>query len=351
MVEIARAFTVTDARAAGHPGRADLLARRHRGRAAPGLRAPLRRRGRVSCILISHLPGRGAAARRPRRGDARRQGGRRRRRRATSRASSWSAAMGVVDRGGGGRGAPDAGGRRRDRPVRVRAVPAAGRGIEPAWPTPARSSASPGSPATARRDLLLRALRAPRTVGRPRARSRGPVALVAGDRQADGIFPLWSIADNITIGSLARLRQARLLIGPRSEAARRGRLAAADRHPHARPGPTTSCPVRRQPAEGAVRARARLRRADRPDGRPDARRRRRHQARGLRPDPRGSAAEGRTFLWYTTEIDELTNCDRVYVFPAAASSPTDPARRADRGAGHALLVPGGRGGCALTFRA
>ena len=26
------------------------------------------------------------------------------------------------------------------------------------------------------------------------------------------------------------------------------------------------------------------------------------------------ARQGRTFLWYTTETDELDNCDRVYVF-------------------------------------
>lgn len=29
---------------------------------------------------------------------------------------------------------------------------------------------------------------------------------------------------------------------------------------------------------------------------------------------RQEAAAGRTFLWYTTEIDELRNCDHVYVF-------------------------------------
>ena len=26
------------------------------------------------------------------------------------------------------------------------------------------------------------------------------------------------------------------------------------------------------------------------------------------------AAKGRTFLWYTTEMEELGNCDHVYVF-------------------------------------
>jgi ribose transport system ATP-binding protein len=29
---------------------------------------------------------------------------------------------------------------------------------------------------------------------------------------------------------------------------------------------------------------------------------------------RGEAAAGRTFLWYTTELEELQNCDHVYVF-------------------------------------
>ncbi len=30
--------------------------------------------------------------------------------------------------------------------------------------------------------------------------------------------------------------------------------------------------------------------------------------------PLYEAAKGRTFLWYTTEMDELANCDHVYVF-------------------------------------
>ena len=29
---------------------------------------------------------------------------------------------------------------------------------------------------------------------------------------------------------------------------------------------------------------------------------------------RDEAAAGRTFLWYTTETDELEHCDHVYVF-------------------------------------
>ena len=33
---------------------------------------------------------------------------------------------------------------------------------------------------------------------------------------------------------------------------------------------------------------------------------------------REEAAKGRTFLWYTTEMDELRNCDHVYVFREGA---------------------------------
>src|SRR4029077_160131 len=38
-----------------------------------------------------------------------------------------------------------------------------------------------------------------------------PVALIAGDRQSDGIFPLWSIAENIGIRSIAALRSGFLI--------------------------------------------------------------------------------------------------------------------------------------------
>ncbi len=47
---------------------------------------------------------------------------------------------------------------------------------------------------------------------------RESVALVAGDRQTDGIFPLWSIGKNITIGSMRRMLRG-ILIDPSREAA------------------------------------------------------------------------------------------------------------------------------------
>ncbi len=56
--------------------------------------------------------------------------------------------------------------------------------------------------------------------------------------------------------------------------------------PHAGHGQQHPLALRRQPAEGGVRPGPRFRRGDRADGRPDARRRCRHQARGLRPAAR-----------------------------------------------------------------
>src|SRR6201999_1190347 len=47
---------------------------------------------------------------------------------------------------------------------------------------------------------------------------QAPVALVAGDRQNDGVFPMMSIAENIGIGSLAPLRQGPLLLPRREQA-------------------------------------------------------------------------------------------------------------------------------------
>lgn len=52
-------------------------------------------------------------------------------------------------------------------------------------------------------DLLL-AIYAAALGGRGNVDVTATVALVAGDRQADGIFPLWSIAENIGVRSLAR---------------------------------------------------------------------------------------------------------------------------------------------------
>ena len=139
-----------------------------------------------------------------------------------------------------------------------------------------------------------------------------PVALVAGDRQSDGIFPLASIAQNIGIGSLARLRS-----GPFISARREAELARfwQDRI-HIR---TPSMDNNILSLSGGNQQKALFARALGSDARIV-----------LMDDPmrgvdigtklevydllREEARGGRTFLWYTTETEELEHCDHVYVF-------------------------------------
>ncbi len=139
-----------------------------------------------------------------------------------------------------------------------------------------------------------------------------PVALIAGDRQSDGIFPLWSIAENIGIRSLSRLRDGILI-----SAAREDELAAAwqkkinIRTPDLHNNILSLSGGNQQKAlfARALGSDARIVLMDDPMRGVDI---------GTKLEVydliRREAREGRTFLWYTTETDELDNCDHVYVF-------------------------------------
>lgn len=143
------------------------------------------------------------------------------------------------------------------------------------------------------------------------ARGQG-AALVAGDRQNDGVFAMWSIAENITISSLAHLKRG-ALIDPDAEHAmaeewqKRMGIRTPDMG-----NPILSLSGGNQ--QKALFARALASRSD----------------LILMDDPmRGvdvgtkrevysiiaqEAAQGRTFIWYTTELEELDYCDHIYVF-------------------------------------
>lgn len=145
-----------------------------------------------------------------------------------------------------------------------------------------------------------------------RTLAAAPVALVAGDRQTDGIFPLWSIAENITVGSLASLRR-----GPLISPAREQAMAEAWKQRVGIRSPNLANPI--LSLSGGNQQKALFARALGSDA-----------CIMLMDDPmrgvdigtkldvydliRSEAASGRTFLWYTTELEELQNCDHVYVF-------------------------------------
>ncbi|TPL47312.1 sugar ABC transporter ATP-binding protein [Mesorhizobium sp. B2-4-6] len=139
-----------------------------------------------------------------------------------------------------------------------------------------------------------------------------PVALVAGDRQSDGIFSQWSIAQNIGIRSLARLRNG-LLISPQREAelAEFWKQKIGIRTPDVNNNIFSLSGGNQQKAlfARALGSDAEIVLMDDPMRGVDI---------GTKLEVydlvREEAAKGRTFLWYTTETEELDNCDHVYVF-------------------------------------
>lgn len=139
-----------------------------------------------------------------------------------------------------------------------------------------------------------------------------PVAFVAGDRQRDGVFNQWSISQNIGVRSYARLARAGVLSPMRERA-----FAQSWRERIRIRTPDVDHPI--LSLSGGNQQKALFARALGSDA-----------GLVLMDDPmrgvdyatklevydlvREEAAQGRCFLWYSTETEELQICDRVYVF-------------------------------------
>ncbi len=145
---------------------------------------------------------------------------------------------------------------------------------------------------------------------------RLPAAFVAGDRQSDGVFPLWSIARNISIRSLSQLLWRGLIVRrAETELAETWRTRIGIRTPSV-DHPILSLSGGNQ--QKALFARALASDAgvllmDDPMRGVDVGTK--QEVYGML---RAEAAKGRTIIWYTTEMDELKHCDHVYVFRAGA---------------------------------
>ncbi len=140
----------------------------------------------------------------------------------------------------------------------------------------------------------------------------GPMAFIAGDRQSDGIFNLWSIGQNISLRSLAHLSRYGLIDQAREkilEAAWKTRMAI--RSPDVNNNILTLSGGNQQKAlfARALASDATIILMDDPMRGVDISTK--QEVYGM---IRAQAAEGRSFVWYTTEIDELAHCDRTYVF-------------------------------------
>lgn len=160
-------------------------------------------------------------------------------------------------------------------------------------------------------EMLLRLFTAARQKSRD-AVVEEPVALVAGDRQTDGIFPLWSIARNITVGCMREMLKGILIDRSRERAmAETWRERINIRTPDVDNNILSLSGGNQQKAlfARALGSAAGIVLMDDPMRGVDI---------GTKQEVyamiRAEAAGGRTFIWYTTEMDELSNCDHVYVF-------------------------------------
>jgi len=309
MVEVARAFTVTD-----EPVRLVILDEptssldAHTAGQLLGFMRRVVADG-VSCIFISHLLGEVLAN--CDRIVVMRDG----KTVADASAAAFDrdklvAAMGDVE--ARAREAHEGHGRTRgDSPLRVRARPKRQRGIGELVAHEGEIIGLAGLSGHGQTELLLSVVAAA-TRAVSRVEVTASVAFVAGDRQADGIFPLWSIAENIGVRSLSSLRQGVLISRKREQA-----LAALWRDKIRIRTPDVDNNI--LSLSGGNQQKALFARALGSDARIV-----------LMDDPmrgvdvgtklevydliRQEADNGRTFLWYTTETDELKQCDHVYVF-------------------------------------
>ena len=142
---------------------------------------------------------------------------------------------------------------------------------------------------------------------------RDPAAtFVAGDRGLNGIFALWSILRNMTVGSLSDLSR-RGLVDRGAEAARgtvwKDRLAIRTPDVANRILSLSGGNQQKVLFARALATRAPVVLMDDPMRGVDV---------GTKQEVyaliRAEAEAGRTFVWYSTEMDEMTLCDRVYVF-------------------------------------
>ncbi|WP_062221520.1 sugar ABC transporter ATP-binding protein [Aureimonas sp. D3] len=143
------------------------------------------------------------------------------------------------------------------------------------------------------------------------AKVEGRTAFVAGDRQTDGVFPLWSIGQNVTIRSLRGLTRLGLIDPARERAMEADwQRRIAIRTPDMGNNILTLSGGNQQKAlfARALGSDADIILMDDPMRGVDI-----GTKQEVYAQVRTEAEKGRTFIWYTTEFDELKSCDQIYV--------------------------------------
>ena len=145
-----------------------------------------------------------------------------------------------------------------------------------------------------------------------RARHDRKVVFVAGDRFVDGIFPRWSILKNLTVSLLRDLARFTLVqaAGERQVADDWKRRIGIRTEDIDNPIPSLSGGNQQKVLFArALATRSPVVLMDDPMRGVDL---------GTKQEVhvmlRAETDKGRTFVWYSTELDEVCQCDRVYVF-------------------------------------
>jgi ribose transport system ATP-binding protein len=139
------------------------------------------------------------------------------------------------------------------------------------------------------------------------------VAYVSGDRQVEGIFQFWPVARNISVGVMPRLSRGGL-VNTRGERTLAREWAHRLQIRGGADSPVTTLSGGNQQKVLVARALAsdaKIILFDDPTRGVDV-----GTKRQLYEMVYQEARAGRCFIWYTTEGDELRECDRVYVFRA-----------------------------------
>lgn len=142
------------------------------------------------------------------------------------------------------------------------------------------------------------------------------LAFVAGDRSLNGTFPLWSILKNLSIGSLGALASRSLIDERRENALGDGwkkRIEIRTPDMDNRILSLSGGNQQKVLFARALATTAKIVLMDDPMRGVDV---------GTKQEVydilRSEAGAGRTFIWYSTEMDEIRLCDRVYVFREGA---------------------------------
>lgn len=137
----------------------------------------------------------------------------------------------------------------------------------------------------------------------------GTIAFAGGDRQTEGIFPLWSVADNMALRSLGGVSRRGIIDLGRETALAADWVGKIDIRSDGRDARITTLSGGNQQKvlfARALASEASIVLLDDPMRGVDVGTK--NEVYGL---IRREAAGGRSFVWYSTETEELQHCDRV----------------------------------------